>query len=61
LKHNFNFLDQAVQRNNVQWGIVTKVLCGNPIYIKEVIGLGVKGAYGFADIQPAHHQKDRPR
>lgn len=42
LKHNFNFLDKLFKEYNVQWGIVTKLLCGNPMYIKEVIGLGIK-------------------
>lgn len=42
LKHNFDFLDKLFKENNIQWGIVTKVLCGNPLYIKEVISLGAR-------------------
>ena len=42
LKHNFNFLEKLFKEYHVQWGIVTKLLCGNPLYIKEVIGLGIK-------------------
>ncbi len=42
LKHNYNFLDNLFKRHNIQWGIVTKLLCGNHLYIKEVIALGAK-------------------
>jgi ornithine racemase len=42
LKHNFEFLNKMFSKDNIQWGIVTKLLCGNPMYIKEVIGLGIR-------------------
>ncbi len=42
LKHNYDFLDTLFEKHNIQWGIVTKLLCGNPTYIKEIISLGVK-------------------
>lgn len=42
LKHNYDFLEQLFSRNNMQWGVVTKLLCGNPMYIREVIDLGAK-------------------
>ncbi len=42
LKHNYNYLDELFKDNNIEWGIVTKLLCGNRTYLKEVIGLGVK-------------------
>ncbi len=42
LKHNYDFLDRLFDRHNIHWGIVTKLLCGNPMFIKEVIGLGAK-------------------
>ncbi|MFO8068195.1 MAG: alanine racemase [Bacteroidales bacterium] len=42
LKHNFEFLSKLFESNNMQWGIVTKLLCGLPLYIKEVIDLGAK-------------------
>ncbi len=42
LKHNFDFLENIFQKNNIQWGIVTKLLCGNPMYLKEVIDLGAR-------------------
>lgn len=42
LKHNYDILDKLFSKNNIQWGIVTKLLCGNPMYIKEIIGLGAR-------------------
>ncbi len=42
LKHNYDFLDALFEKHHVQWGIVTKLLCGNPTYIKEIISLGVR-------------------
>ncbi|MDR4988605.1 MAG: alanine racemase [Bacteroidales bacterium] len=42
LKHNHDFLARLFKQYNIQWGYVTKLLCGNPLYIKEVIGLGVR-------------------
>ncbi|MFP4367667.1 MAG: alanine racemase [Bacteroidales bacterium] len=42
LKHNYDFLNNLFQNNNIEWGIVTKLLCGNRTYLKEVIDLGIK-------------------
>ena len=42
LKHNYNFLNDLFQQNNIDWGIVTKLLCGNRTYLKEVIKLGIR-------------------
>lgn len=42
LQHNFNFLDQIFKERNIEWGVVSKLLCGNRMYIKEIIALGVK-------------------
>ncbi|MFT5755064.1 MAG: putative amino acid racemase [Flavobacterium sp.] len=41
LKENYNFLNTLFKERNIKWGVVTKLLCGNIIYIKEVIDLGV--------------------
>ena len=41
LKHNYTFLDTIFKERNIQWGVVTKMLCGNTIYLKELINLGV--------------------
>lgn len=42
LKHNYDFLTRLFEKHNIKWGIVSKLLCGNPMYLKEVIGLGTK-------------------
>jgi len=41
LQHNFKYLDTLFKKKDIQWGIVTKVLCGNEIYIREVLNLGI--------------------
>ena len=40
LKDNYKFLDTIFSSRNIEWGIVSKLLCGNEIYLKEVISLG---------------------
>jgi len=42
LKHNYQYLDKLFDKNNIEWAIVTKLLCGTRIYIEEVINLGIK-------------------
>lgn len=42
LKHNYNVLDNLFKKNNIEWAIVTKLLCGNENYLREVIDLGIK-------------------
>ncbi len=42
LKHNFDFLNDLFEHNNIEWAIVTKLLCGNRTYLKEVIDLGLR-------------------
>ena len=41
LKENYTFLDTLFKERNIDWGVVTKLLCGNTLFIKEVINLGV--------------------
>jgi len=41
LRHNYEFLDKLFRENGIKWGITTKLLCGNPRFLKEVIGLGI--------------------
>lgn len=40
LRHNHQFLSDLFRKNGVEWGIVTKVLCGNETFLKEVVALG---------------------
>ena len=42
LKHNYHFLNKLFERNDIDWAIVTKLLCGNKLFLKEVLELGIK-------------------
>ncbi|MTI20442.1 alanine/ornithine racemase family PLP-dependent enzyme [Fulvivirga sp. RKSG066] len=42
LKHNYNYLEKLFENRDIDWGVVTKLLCGYKPYLKEVINLGVK-------------------
>ena len=41
LQENYAFLQDLFQSRGIEWGVVTKILCGNTIYIKELLALGV--------------------
>jgi len=41
LKENFEYLDNLFSKNNINWAVVAKLLCGNKTYLKELIDLGV--------------------
>lgn len=40
LQDNYYFLDELFQSKNIEWGVVSKMLCGNEIYLEELINLG---------------------
>ncbi|MBK0368958.1 alanine/ornithine racemase family PLP-dependent enzyme [Flavobacterium agrisoli] len=40
LQENYTFLNAIFESRNIEWGIVSKLLCGNKIYLKEIIDLG---------------------
>lgn len=42
LRHNYRFLDQIFKDNGIEWAVVTKMLCGNERFLKELLNLGVK-------------------
>ncbi|UII25281.1 alanine/ornithine racemase family PLP-dependent enzyme [Fulvivirga maritima] len=42
LKHNYSYLEKLFKERHIEWGVVTKLLCGNEDYIREVINLGAK-------------------
>ncbi|WP_425391667.1 alanine racemase [Ekhidna sp.] len=42
LKKNYQFLDKLFKENDIAWAVVSKLLCGNEKYLKEVIDLGTK-------------------
>lgn len=41
LRHNYQFLDTLFKENNMDWGAVSKLLCGNELYLQELIDLGI--------------------
>lgn len=42
LKQNYQFLDKMFKKSGIEWAVVSKLLCGTELYLKEVIDLGVK-------------------
>ncbi|MCZ4408159.1 alanine/ornithine racemase family PLP-dependent enzyme [Cryomorphaceae bacterium 1068] len=42
LKENFDLLKTRFSEYDVEWGIVTKLLCGNKLFLQEVLNLGIK-------------------
>lgn len=42
LQHNYRHIDKVFKEHNIDWGIVTKLLCGEEKFLKEVLALGVK-------------------
>lgn len=42
LRHNYQFLNTLFKQHGKEWAVVTKLLCGNEKYLKEIIGLGTK-------------------
>jgi predicted amino acid racemase len=42
LKKNYNYLDQLFKTNNIEWAVVSKLLCGNELYLKELLKLNIK-------------------
>ncbi len=42
LVHNYNFLDQLFKENGIDWAIVTKILCGNELFLHQLLNMGIK-------------------
>jgi predicted amino acid racemase len=42
LKENYTFLNEIFTSRNIEWGVVTKLLCGNELFLKEIMSLGVR-------------------
>ena len=42
LKKNYNFLDDLFGEHDIDWAVVSKLLCGTKKYLQEVINLGTK-------------------
>jgi predicted amino acid racemase len=42
LKSNFEYLDKIFKKNNIQWAVVSKLLCGNKEYLQELLKFDIK-------------------
>lgn len=42
LKTNYDFLNTLFIKNDIQWSVVSKLLCGNKDYLTELLNLGIK-------------------
>lgn len=42
LKTNYQFLKKLFEQEGIEWAIVTKLLCGVPTLVQEVLDLGIK-------------------
>ncbi|WBM75632.1 alanine racemase [Saprospira grandis] len=42
LAENYQRLDELFQEKNIQWAVVSKMLCGHRLYLEELIKLGAK-------------------
>lgn len=42
LRVNFLFLKALFEKKEVSWGVVSKLLCGNKLFLQELINLGIK-------------------
>src|SRR6056297_445772 len=40
LEHNYNYLKELLDKDDIKFGIVSKVLCGNKEFLQELINLG---------------------
>ena len=41
LKHNYDFLNDLFLKTDKEWGVVSKLLCGNKAFLTELLSLGV--------------------
>lgn len=41
LQHNYSMLENWFLDHNIEWGVVSKLLCGNKMYLEELVKLGV--------------------
>src|SRR5690606_9443117 len=41
LKSNFRYLDRLFKEKNIQWSVVSKLLCGNKEYLEELIKFNI--------------------
>ncbi len=44
LKYNYEYIDKLFKKNNINWSVVTKLLCGHKEFLKSLLELDVKQA-----------------
>jgi predicted amino acid racemase len=42
LEHNYRFLEKLFAKHEIDWGVVSKLLCGNREFLKVLLSLGSK-------------------
>lgn len=42
LKANFKYLDKVFKKRNIEWAVVSKLLCGNKDYLSEVLKFDIQ-------------------
>ncbi|OJW81701.1 MAG: amino-acid racemase [Bacteroidetes bacterium 46-16] len=42
LRDNYLYLDDLFAENNIEWSVVTKMLCGNTKFLEALMGMGIK-------------------
>jgi len=42
LKENYRYLDHLFQKNGIEWSPVAKVLCGNKLFLEQLLNLGIQ-------------------
>src|SRR6056297_2599057 len=41
LRENYNYLDQLFKKHDIQFSVVTKMLCGNKLFLSELLKLDI--------------------
>jgi len=42
LQHNYTYLKNLFHENEIEWGVVSKLFCGSPVFLKELYNLGFR-------------------
>ncbi|HPD94903.1 MAG: alanine/ornithine racemase family PLP-dependent enzyme [Bacteroidales bacterium] len=42
LEYNFNYLDKLFEQRGISWAVVSKMLCGNKLYLSELLKFNIK-------------------
>lgn len=42
LQDNYAYLDHLFKEHNIEWSVVAKVLCGNKLYLEQLMNLGIQ-------------------